>query len=95
MAVIVELFFMCRMDVHVRTMVARVIMIMKRRVPMVMPMFVLVPMLVPMGVRLLVCVRSTSVGMFVRMAVSVLVGMQMLVLVVALHCELLSFGVAS
>ena len=50
MAVIVDLFFMCGMDVVVRTMVARVIMIVKPRVSMVMLMFVFVAVLVSMGV---------------------------------------------
>ena len=93
MAVIVYLFFMCRMDVIVRSMVARVIVVMDQGVSMVMLMFVLMAMLVPMCVGVLMRVLHVSVKVLVRMVVSVLVGMQMLVLMVALHCELLSFGV--
>jgi len=56
-------------------------------------MFVLVVMLVAMCVQVLMGVRHVSVGVFVRMAVGMLVGVQMLMFVVALHCQLLSFGV--
>ncbi len=92
-AVIVDLFFMCRMDVVVRTMIAGVIVVMDQRIAMVMSMFVLVVMLVPVGVRVFMCVSRVAAGVLVSMAVGVLVGMQMFVLMVALHCELLSFGV--
>ena len=81
------------MDVIVSAMVARVIMVMNQYVSMIMPMFVLVVMLMPVCVRVLMGVRHVSVAMFVRMAVGMLVGVQMLVFVVALHCELLSFAV--
>ncbi len=91
--VIVDLSFMSRMDVIVRTMVARVIMVMDQDVSMIMPMFVLVVMLVAVCVRVLMGMSHVSVAMFVRMAVGVFVGVQMLVLMVALHCGLLSFGV--
>ena len=93
MAVIVDLLFMGRMDVIVRTMVAGVIVVMDQDIAMVMPMFVLVAMLVAVGVRVFMGVYCVSVTVFVRMAVGVLVRMQMFVFVVALHCELLSFAV--
>jgi hypothetical protein len=79
-------------NVVVRAMVAGVLVVMNRHALMVMPMFVLVAMLMPVGVRVLMGVRHVSVGVFVRMAVGMLVGVQMLMFVVALHCELLSFG---
>jgi len=91
--VIVDLSFMSRMDVIVRTMVARVIVVMNQDVSMIMPMFVLVVMFVAVCVRVLMGMSHVPVDMFVRMAVGVLVGMQMLVLMVAFHCGLLSFGV--
>jgi hypothetical protein len=91
--VIVDLSFMTRMDVIVRAMVAGVLVVMNRHALMVMPMFVLMTVLMPVGVRVLMGVRHVPMAMFVRMAVGMLVGMQMLVFVVALHCELLLFGV--
>ena len=94
MSVIVDLFFMSRMGVVVRTMIAGVIVVMNQDIAMVMPMFVLVAMVMPVGVRMFVSVNHVSVCVFVRMAVGVIVGMQMFVFVVALHCELLSLGVA-
>jgi hypothetical protein len=92
--VIVDLSFMALMDVIVRTVFAGVLVVMNRHALMLMPMFVLVAMLVAMLMRVLMGVHHVSVGVFVRMAVGMLVGMQMLMFVVALHCELLSFGVS-
>lgn len=92
--VIVDLFFVGQMDVIVRAVIARVIVVMNRGVSMIVPMFVLMTMLMPVGVRVLMGVSLVSVFVFVRMAVGVLVCMQMLMLMVALHCELLSFGVS-
>jgi hypothetical protein len=46
--VIVDLYFMTRMDVIMRTMVADVLVVMNQHVSMIMPMFVLVVMLVAM-----------------------------------------------
>ncbi len=91
-AVIVTLRCMARMGVIVRSMFAGVIVIMDRRIAMLMPMFVLVPMLVAVGVHVFVRVSCVAVRVLVRMAVSVLVRMQMFVFVVALHCRLLSSG---
>ena len=85
---------MTRMDVIVRTMVAGVLVVMNQGVSMIMPMFVLVVMLVAVCVRVLMGMSHVPMAMFVRMAVGMLVGMQMLMFVVALHCELLSFGVS-
>jgi hypothetical protein len=50
-------------------------------------------MLVAVGMRVFMGVGCVSVTVFVRMAVGVLVRMQMFVFVVALHCKLLSFAV--
>jgi hypothetical protein len=92
--VVVHLFFMGLMDMIVRAVVAGVLVVMNQCVSMIMPMFVLVVMLVAVCVRVLMGVRHVSMAMFVRMAVGMLVGVQMLMFVVALHCELLSFGVS-
>jgi hypothetical protein len=94
MGVVVHLFFMGLMDVIVRTMVAGVLVVMNHCVSMIMPMFVLVAMLVAVCVRVLMGMSHVPMAMFVRMAVGVVVRVQMLMFVVALHCELLSFGVS-
>jgi hypothetical protein len=91
--VVVHLYFMTRMDVIVRTMVAGVLVVMNQHISMIMPMLVLVVMLVAVCVRVLMGMSHVPMTMCVRMAVGVFVGMQMLMFVVALHCELLSFGV--
>lgn len=93
MGVIVDLLFMGLMDVIVKTVVAGVLVVMNQYVSMIMPMFVLVVMLVAVCVRVLMGMSHVPMTMFVSMAVGVFVGMQMLVFVVALHSELLSFGV--
>ena len=85
MGVIVDFLFMGRVDMVVRTMVAGVIMVMKQRVSMIVAMFVFVVMLVAMGMNVLVRVFHVSVNVFVSMRVAVLVGVQMLVFVVAVH----------
>jgi hypothetical protein len=91
--VIVDLLFVGLMDVIVGTVVAGVLVVMNQYASMIMPMFVLVVMVVAVGVRVLMGMGHLPMTMFVRMAVGVFVGMQMLVFVVALHVELLSFGV--
>ena len=92
--VVMNLRLVSGVNVVVRTMVAGVLVVMNRHALMVMPMFVLVAMLVAVCVRVLMGVRHVPMAMFVRMAVGMLVGVQMLMFVVALHCELLSFGVS-
>ena len=66
-------------------------MIMNQTVSMIVPMFVLMTMLMPVYVRVLMGVSHVPVGMFMRMVVTMLVRVQMLMLMIAVHCELLSF----
>ncbi len=77
-------------NVIVRAVVARVIMVVDRRVPMIMIMFVLVTMLVRMSVCVFMGVSLTSMGMSVCMAVSMLVRMQVLMFMISVHRDLLS-----
>ena len=58
-----------------------------------MTVFVLVAMLVGVGMLMRVRVFHFPVPVFMLMRVYMLVGMQVLVFMVALHCKLLSFGV--
>lgn len=87
--------FMGRMDVIVWTMFAHVIVVMDQGVAMVVSVLVLVAMLVTVCMGVFVAMSCFSVGVFMGMAVGVLMRMQMLVFVVALHCELLSSRVAN
>ena len=80
------------MDVIVRTVVTGVIVVMHRDVSMIVAMFVLVVVLVAVLMRVLMGVCHVPVGVFVGMAVVMVMGVQMLVLVVALHGGLLSFS---
>jgi hypothetical protein len=63
---------------------------MYRKISMIVAMFVLVAVLVAVGMRVFMGVRHVPVGVLVGMAVVVLMRMEMLVLVVALHRGLLS-----
>jgi hypothetical protein len=91
---LVDLFFVGRMDVIVSTMVARVIVVVYPGVSMIVTVLVLVAMLMSVRMLVLMGVSRVSVGVFVRMAVGVPVGMQMFVFVVTLHNELPSLRVA-
>jgi hypothetical protein len=93
--VVVDLGLVSGVNVVVRAVVAGVLVVMNQDVSMIMPMFVLVVMLVAMCVRVLMGMGHVPMAMFVRMAVGMLVGVQMLMFVVALHCELLSFAVGA
>lgn len=85
MGVIVHLFFMSLMEVKVRAVVTRVLVVMYRGISMIMFMFVFVEMLMGMNVRVLVRMRHVLVGVFVGMCVGMLMGMKVFVLVVAFH----------
>jgi hypothetical protein len=93
-SVIVGLFIMGLMDVVVRAVVAWVIVVMYRGVSMIVSMFVFVAMLVAVGMGVFMGVRHVPVGVLVRMTMGMLVGMEMLVLMVALHNGLLSLRMA-
>jgi len=93
-AVFMGLRLMGRMHVCVRTMVGSgVVMVMNRGISMVVPMFVLMAMFVAMLMRVLMCVFHFSMPMLMQMCVRMLMGMQMLMFVVSVHCELLLSGI--
>jgi hypothetical protein len=81
----VQLLSVSRVDVIVSAVIARVIMVVDSGIFMNMPMFVLMMMFMAVRVQVLMGVSHFPVGMFVRMAMGMLVDVDMFVLVVTLH----------